>query len=106
MSTFIFSGLVKMSLLPKALAAVLAPMELPMTHVVQPPQPLREVVVHKELSWNPFVGLCGRRPPKAEAAGADDAKKNRNDEDPIEIISKQGSAAVKVRTVLRPADLV
>ncbi len=100
MSTFIFSGLVKMSLLPKALAAVLAPMELPMTHAAPPPQPLREIVVHKELWWNPFVGLCGRRPPKT----ANNTKKT--DEDPIEIISKQGSAAVKVRKVLRPADLV
>jgi hypothetical protein len=80
-----------------------------MTHTAPPFQPLREIVVHKDLWWNPFVGLCGRRPPKAGAAGAagaDDKKKSRNDEDPIEITSMQGSSAVKVRTVLRPADLV
>jgi hypothetical protein len=77
-----------------------------MTHTAPPPQPLREIVVHKDLWWNPFVGLCGRRPPKAGGAEADDKKKTRNDEDPIEITSRQGSSAVKVRTVLRPADLV
>ena len=88
-----------MSLLPKALAAVLAPMELPMTHTKPPPQPLREIIIHGQL-WASITGLCGRRPPKASN------NNKKTDEDPIEITSRQGSTAIKIKTVLRPADLV
>jgi hypothetical protein len=84
-----------MTLLPKALAAFLAPLDdFPRVYV----EPLREVVVHGPW-WSSLAGLCGRRPQKNPIS-------KKSDEDPIEIISTYGSKAVKIKTLLTKADLV
>lgn len=83
-----------MSLLPKALAAVLAPMDgFPRTYS----EPLREVIVHGPW-WSSLVGVCGRRPSKSNT--------KKTEEDPIEIVSSVGSKALKIKMVLTNADLV
>ena len=86
-----------MSLLPKALAAVLAPVEdFPRTYI----EPLREIVVHGSL-WSNLVGLCGRRPLKTATP------KKKTDEDPIEIFTFTSGKATRIRTAtLTKADLV
>ena len=85
-----------MSLLPKALAAVLAPVEdFPRTYI----EPLREIVVHGSM-WSNLVGLCGRRPVKTVAP-------KKKDEDPIEIFTVTSGKATRIRTAtLTKADLV
>jgi hypothetical protein len=94
-SLLIFYTPSEMSLLPKALAAVLAPMDdFPRLYS----EPLREIIVHGPL-WSTLAGLCGRRPPKTNT-------KKKTDDDPIEIVSNHGSKAIKVKTILTKADLV
>ncbi len=86
-----------MSLLPKALVTILAPVEdFPKLYV----EPLREVIVHGSL-WSNLVGLCGRRPPKTATP------KKKTDEDPIEIYTVTSGKATRIRSAtITKADLV
>ena len=85
------------SILPKALVAILAPyMDIPRIYL----EPLREIIVDR-----PWCGGRGRhRHSEKQMAVSPDIKKK--EEDPIEIITNLRSSNSKARAFLRPADIV
>jgi hypothetical protein len=79
-----------MSFIPKALAAILAPMDLPTTDVRPFYSPLREIIVHGGLCGN-LAGFCARRP----------STTNKKNED-----NSTEFTPMKIKPLRRPADLV
>jgi hypothetical protein len=83
-----------MSLLPKALAAILAPYaDIPRTYF----EPLREIIVH-----NPWCGGRGKRVSWWDASKT----KQKTEEDPVDVSTLKGITPMKIKKVLKPADLV
>jgi hypothetical protein len=87
-----------MSILPKALAAILAPYaDIPRTYL----EPLREIIVH-----NPWCGGRGKRVSWWDSASSSTRTKQKIDEDPVDVSSLKGITPMKTKKILKPADLV